>query len=125
MGTPAAVMRSIIYFWWHEIHVLIPKYGNKLRFLKRYIDNLFAVFLVGRDDGMSEAEWLEFKNDFDDFGILAWEANKPSTLVDFLDLTVKIKDGSFVSRTFKKPMNLYQYIPPNSAHPPGMIKGTI
>ena len=26
MGTPAAVMWSIIYYWWHEKHVIIPKY---------------------------------------------------------------------------------------------------
>ena len=74
---------------------------------------------------MNKTEWLQFKNDVDDYAILTWECNEPSTLVDFLDLTVEIKNGSFVTRTFQKPMNLYQYIPPNSAHPPGMIKGMI
>ena len=37
MGTPAAVMWSIIYYWWHEKHTLIPKYGNKLLLLKRLL----------------------------------------------------------------------------------------
>ena len=31
----------------------------------------------------------------------------------------------FVTRTYQKPINLYQYITPNSAHPPGMIKGVV
>jgi len=134
MGTPAAVMWSIIYYFWHEKEVLIPKYGNKLRFLKRFIDDLFAVVLIGGDDGMSEAEWSQFKKDLNEWTeaedpdsecILTWECDEPSTSVDFLDLTVEIRDGSFITKTYQKPMNLYQYIPPNSAHPPGMIKGMI
>ena len=114
-------------YYWHEKHVLIPKYGNKLRFLKRFIDDLFAVVLIGGNDGMSKVEWLQFKKDLDNFedSILTWDCDEPSTSVDFLDLTVEIKDGAFITRTYQKPMNLYQYILPNSAHPPGMIKGMI
>ncbi len=125
MGTPAAVMWSIIYYCWHEKHVLTPRYGNKLPLISRFIGDIFAVVLLGGDYGMSESEWLQFKNNVDNFGILTWEVDEPSTLVDFLDLTVEIKNGSFITRIYQKPMNLHQYIPPNSAHPPGMIKGRI
>ena len=30
MGTPVAVTWATIYFYWHKIHVLIPKYGRKM-----------------------------------------------------------------------------------------------
>ena len=30
MGIPVAVTWATIYFYWHEIHVLIPKYGLKM-----------------------------------------------------------------------------------------------
>ena len=38
---------------------------------------------------------------------------------------IPIEDGAIVSRTYQKPINLYQYISPNSAHPQWMTKGII
>ena len=125
MGTPVAYMWSIIYYWWHEKHCLLPKYGSKIKLLKRFIDDMASVILIGGEDGMSALEWIEFKKDVNTFGILTWEIHEPSHTIDFLDLTVEIKDGSIVTRTYQKPMNLYQYIPPHSSHPPGMIKGMV
>ena len=47
--------------------------------------------------------------------------------VDFHDLTIKLENGSIILRTYcyQKPINLYQYVTPNSAHPPWMIKGVV
>ena len=59
------------------------------------------------------------------FGILTWEVDKPSKSVTYLDLTIEIDGNSFITRTYQKPYNLYQYISPNSPHPAGMIKGVI
>ena len=61
----------------------------------------------------------------DNFGMLTWEVNYPSTIVDYLNVTLEIENGKIISKTYQKPINLYQYITPNSAHPPGMIKETI
>ena len=70
--------------------------------------------------------WESFKRDVNKFGILTWEIDEPSTSVDFLDLTISItQDGRLTTKTFQKAMNLYQYIPPHSAHPPGMMKGIV
>ena len=69
--------------------------------------------------------WLDFKRDLNHFGILTWEINEPSLLVDFLDLTISIKNGRVETRTFQKELNLYLYLPPASAHPRNCIKGTI
>jgi len=125
MGTPVAVIWAMIYFHWHEKHKLIPSYGTKIPFMVRFVDDIFGVALVGEEDGFSTDEWNKFQTDIDDFGILRWEVNEPSFSVNFLDLTITIEEGAIVSRTYQKPINLFQYISPNSAHPPWMIKGII
>ena len=91
----------------------------------QYIDNLFAVIIYGGHNGFSDLEWSNFKKDMDDFGSLRWEVNKPSNKVDYLDVTLEINGRHIVSKTYQKPINLYQYITPTSAHPRGMIKGVI
>lgn len=88
-------------------------------FLKRFIDDMIGLW-VGTD-----FEWECFKKDADDFGILTWEFDEPSDSVVFLDLTISIKHGRFVTKTYQKALNLYQYIPPTSCHPPWMMKGII
>ena len=60
------------------------------------------------------------------YGILEWEVDPPAREVNFLDLTLTIQpDGSISTRTFIKPMNLRLYIPPQSAHSPGVLKSII
>jgi hypothetical protein len=58
---------------------------------------------------------------------LKWTSTIPSSSVDFLDLTIYIDPNTnrISTRTFQKPMNLHLYIPPHSAHPPGVLKGLI
>ena len=70
----------------------------------------------------SQEEWANFKQDTNNFGILTWEFEEPSLSVDFLDLTIKIEHNRITTKTYQKALNLYQYIPPQSAHPPNMIK---
>ena len=111
MGTSAAVMWATLYFGYHEVHTLIPKYSNNLLYFRRFIDDMFIIWL--RDD--TDA-WPKFCADVNNFGILTWEIEEPSTTVDFLDLTLTIDNGRITSRTFQKKMNLYLYLPPASAH---------
>ncbi len=53
------------------------------------------------------------------------EFEEPSHEVTYLDLTITLKRGRISTKTYQKPMNLYLYIPPHSAHPPGMIKDAV
>ena len=125
MGTAAAVLWAIIYYYWHEKHVLIAKWSKKMPLLKRFVDDIFAIIKVGGQDGMTADEWKIFKNDINSFGILEWDIDEPSKQVDFLDLTLWIDGDKILTKTYQKPINLYQYITPTSAHPPGMIKSMI
>ena len=119
MGTSAAVMWATLYFAYHEHHCLLRKYDRQLLFYKRYIDDVIAIWL-----GDSTA-WTSLCADFNNFGKLKWDVNKPSSSVDFLDLTLTLVDRVVESKTFQKKLNLYLYIPPASAHPSSCIKGTV
>ena len=121
MGTSAAVMWATLYFAYHEVHTLIPKHGQFLPYFKRFIDDMFGVWTG------SAFEWVAFCTDVNNFGVLTWDIfeQRPSSSVNFLDLTLTIQGNRIVSRTYQKKMNLYLYIPPASAHPAGCIKGTV
>ena len=48
---------AMIYVWWHEQHRLIPKHGRKIPLMKIFVDDIYAIVLVGDADGISEEEW--------------------------------------------------------------------
>ncbi|KAL7541429.1 hypothetical protein ACHAWF_006930 [Thalassiosira exigua] len=101
--------------------LLITKYTNNLVTFLRCINDMIRIWL---DDGNTTI-WPAFKRDVDGFWILTREFEEWSTSGDFLDLTISIEGGSLTTKTYQKSMNLYQYIPPQSAHPPGTIKGIL
>jgi hypothetical protein len=100
---------------------LIPKYNNNLLMFVRFIDDMFGIWI---DCGTSDA-WNNFKQDVNNFGILEWEIEEPSDSVDFLDLTLFLKNRRIATKTYQKALNLYQYLTPTSNHPPRMMRGII
>ena len=42
-----------------------------------------------------------------------------------MDMTIQIKEGKIVTTLYAKPLALYEYIPPNSFHPPGVLTGLV
>ena len=53
----------------------------------------------------------DFKDTFNNFGILKWEFREPIYKVDYLDLTFTLKrDFCITTKTYQKPMNLYLYL---------------
>ena len=120
MGTSAACMWATIYFSVHESDCLLPGFGDKLFLYVRYIDDIFGIWI-----GDSDEDWKQFQLATNSFGMLKWKFSELAYSIDFLDLTVKVNNGGTTVRTYQKLMNLYQYISPHSAHPPGLIKGMI
>jgi len=73
-------------------------------------------------------ECLEAFNDFKreiNKTSLTWEVNSPQKQVHYLNLTLAITAGKMDSTLYKKSLSLYLYLPPGSAHPPGILKGLI
>ena len=121
MGTSAAVMWATLYYRYHEVHTILPKQSANLLYFKRFIHDIFGIWI-----GTTEDQWNEFCTDNDNFGILMWDIKQQrcSQSMNFLDLTLTIEGSRVISRTFQKTLNLYLYVPPYSAHPPGVLKGT-
>ena len=99
METSAAVMWATIYFAYHEEYCLIPYHGHKMLYFKRFIDDMFAIWI-----GNTTTDWDSFCADVNNFGILTWdiEDNAPARSVDFLDLMLTIEDNRIVSKTIQK-----------------------
>ena len=46
MGTPPAPIYATLYFGIHEVETLLPRHHSNLLLLKRYIDDMFGVWVV-------------------------------------------------------------------------------
>ena len=72
MGTSAACMWATIYFALHESNTLIPNYTLSLALFRRFIDDIFGIWIGNSKD------WETFKNECNNFGILTWDSkNSP------------------------------------------------
>ena len=57
---------------------------------------------------------------------LTWEFSEQSRTVDFMDMTITLNNSNMIDTTlFEKRLNLHLYIPPHSAHPPGLLPGIV
>jgi hypothetical protein len=121
MGTPCACSYATLSYAFHEIQQILTEFSNFLLILKRFIDDMFGIWI----DGPGK-KWEQFKKALEGFGQLKWICSSLTDSVTFLDLTITInKQGTIETTTYIKPKNLHLYIPAMSAHPPGCLKGTI
>ena len=57
---------------------------------------------------------------------LTWEFSERAKTIDFMDMTIsKNKLNKIETTLFEKRLNLHLYIPPHSAHPPGLLPGIV
>lgn len=120
MGTSVAVMYASLYYGWHEKVRLLPGYTDEIQDLARFVDDMSILRLgnLGR--------FYELKQAINDFGILRWKIEEPCNTGIFLDLVISISpDGIVSTKTYQKPMNLYLYLLPSSAHQKNTMKGVI
>ena len=89
--------------------------------MRRFIDDIFGIWVPSG----SPNTWEDFERDLP-FGILQWYLKELMTTVNFLNLTISINaDHHIDTRTYQKATNLYLYLPPQSMHPPNVIRGMI
>jgi len=123
MGRPVASSYATVTYGHHENTVILPEFSNNLLYLKRYIDDIFGIWIPS--DNQNTNTWESFKTTLNSWGKLGWVVEEPSSTTNFLDLTLKISNFKICTKTFQKDMNLYLYIPARSAHLPSCLKGLI
>lgn len=124
MGTPPAPPYATLYYAAHE-DGLLHRWNHKLLLYKRFIDDVFGIWLSDNDPETDRQQWLAFQADMNTARGLDWEFSELSLSVDFMDLTISINHQRISTTLFEKPMNLHLYIPPHSAHPPGLLPGIV
>jgi hypothetical protein len=109
-----------MYWGYIKRKYIIPKWQQYLLFFRRFIDDKFGVWLGSSDD------FKNFITDMNTYCQLSWETTSLSKSTTCLDLTISISQENTIHiKTFQKPTNLHLYIPPNSAHPPGVLKSIV
>jgi hypothetical protein len=123
MGTPTACSYASITYGQHENTQILPKFKSHLLYYKRYIDDVFGIWLPSATN--NHETWEQFKAMLNNWAGLRWKIQEPSQKTVFLDLNIQLSNATIVTSTFQKSLNLYLYIPPLSAHPPSCLKGLI
>jgi hypothetical protein len=91
-----------------------------------YIDNCLVLWIHHPDPIVNQQNLLAFKESINSYGKLTWEFTHLTKTVNFLDFTIVITKTGILTRLFEKELkNLYFYIPPYSAHSPGVLCGLI
>eukprot|EP00978_Attheya_sp_CCMP212_P011860 scaffold29456_cov59-Attheya_sp.AAC.3 len=104
---------------------MFARYPDQILFYKRYIDNIIGLWLVHPDRDTDRDSWSHYKEFMNSYHGLPWIFQEQSNQIDFLDMTISIKDGQLETTLFEKALNLHLYIPPSSAHPPVILTGLI
>ena len=125
MGKPPAPPWATIFEGIHEIEFL-PQWDTNILVYVRFIDDVWGIWLPSDDATIDAERWLAFQAEVNNNHGLEWEFTDRSSTDTFLDLTTTITvDGSITTTLYEKPMALYLFIPPHSAHPPGVLAGHI
>jgi hypothetical protein len=124
MGMSPAPTLANLYVAIYELSKVIPLVGNYLFYYKRFIDDCLGIWLHD-DDPIKDADnWTSFQSIINHSG-LQWTFVERGKKVVYLDMTIKIENGKIVTSLYAKPLALYQYIPPSSCHPPGVLTGLV
>jgi hypothetical protein len=116
-------MWATLYFAQHE-DKLCDNFSNRLLFYSRYIDDGIGIWDWTGTPACT-TDWENYKQAMNDYGSLEWEFSNLLTTVNYLDLTLSLRNGQVESTLYEKKLNLYLYLPPHSAHAPGILKGLI
>ncbi|KAL7431079.1 hypothetical protein ACHAXM_002515 [Skeletonema potamos] len=74
---------------------------------------------------VDDADWKCFQDEVSLFHGLPWDFDPRSYALNYMDVTITIKDGMLTTTLFEKDLALHQYLPPNFSHPPGVLTGLV
>ena len=123
MGTPVACIYATLFFAYFERTTIIPKYKSNLLYYGRQIDDILIIWHPTEPN----LTFTDFYNDLNNQCNLSWTTSQLQQSVNFLDLTISINPitNTISTKTYYKPMHLFNYIPPHSAQAPGILKSLI
>jgi hypothetical protein len=124
-GTPSAPSYATLYFGIHEKDTILRQFGRFFLFYKRYIDDVLGIWHCASANLDRRMLWRNFQADLDKFGKLRWEVSARATTAIFLDLQLTLNNGCVTYTLYETPLNLHMYLPPHSAHPPGVLRGLV
>ena len=123
MGTSCACAYATLFFAYFERKNLsTPTYTDNLQLYIRFIDDIFGVWVETKEN---PTNFHNFEKLLNEQCKLEWITEEPTNEVDFLDLSIRIKQGKIETKTYEKTENLFLYIPYSSAHPPGLLKSLV
>ena len=125
MGLCPAPPIANLYVALTQEAITIPAYADCVKEQLRFIDDGICTWLTHPDPATNTQRWHAFKSDMNNHG-LQWIFSEPSRTIVFMDMTISIdENGTVITDLYKKPLALYLYIPPKSAHAPGVCKGLV
>ena len=123
-GESPAPPWATIFFGLYEKE-LLPKWQQHIAFYRRFIDDVVGVWLCNPCPTRDRELWTEFCHDMQQWHGLEWECKDPSDTIDFMDMKISNVGDRVETTIFKKPQNLYLYLPSHSSHPPGQGTGLV
>ena len=125
MGTSPAPPYATIYYEIHE-EKFLPHHARQVIFYRRFIGDVISIWCPNKNPERDALEWNEFTDKMNAFPGITWEFSEQSKSIDFMDMTISINNLNKIETTlFEKRLNLHLYIPPHSAHPPGLLLGIV
>jgi hypothetical protein len=124
MGISPAPPWATIFYAIHE-NGFLPRWSRYVLFYKRFIDDVFGIWLRDPCPRTNASMWQAFQQDMNDWHGLEWICTPPSSSCNFMDMVISIENHELVTRVYEKDMNLYLYLPPHSAHSAGTGTGLV
>ena len=94
-------------------------------FYGRYLDDGLGLWVHHEDRSEDLEQWHAFQLAMNSYGLLVWDFSPRAQQVHFLDLWLTITPQGVQTRIYEKGLNLYLYIPPHSAHAPGVAQSLV
>ena len=95
----------------HEETVL-AQFGDKFQLYSRFIDSILGIWLVDPDPDEDQRQWTAFVALMKDYYRLKWIFEEHSKKVNYMDMTIAIREDQIITSIYEKAMNLYLYTPP-------------
>jgi hypothetical protein len=124
MGTPPGANYAELCYGTWEID-FADYFRTSLSLYCHYIDNGIGLWIHHPDPHINQFNFAALQATMNSFSSLEWEFTALTKTIKFMDVRLTITPTGIESTLYEKPMNLYLYLPPLSAHAPGVLRGLL